>query len=69
MALPPITAPCWQRLAMGDLARIRTENLGTRMLAKRMQTSNLSPAEKAREIYTYYSKWERGLSDEIAQFV
>ncbi len=69
MALPPLTAPCWLKLANGGLKNIRTDNLGTHMLAKRMQVSQASAAEKAREIHTYYTKWERGLVDEIAQFI
>lgn len=68
MALPPMTSPCWLKLANGGLKNIRTDNLGTHMLTKRMQASSASAPEKAREIYTYYSKWERGLADEIAQF-
>lgn len=68
MALPPITSMCWLRLAEGGLRAIQTDNLGTHMLAKRMEASPASTLEKAKEIYTYYSKWEKGLEDEIAQF-
>jgi hypothetical protein len=68
MALPPLTAQCWQRLAAGGLERIRTENLGTRLLIKRLQQSPAPVSEKVREIHAYYTKWERGLTDEIAQF-
>lgn len=68
MAVPPITAPCWRSLATGGLSRLRTSNLGTQMMAKRLQLSPASVEEKIQEIYTYYSKWERGLADEIAQF-
>lgn len=68
MALPPITSPCWLKLANGGLQKIRSNNLGTHMLTKRMQVSKASAAEKAQEIHAYYTKWERGLADEIAQF-
>lgn len=69
MAVPPITAPCWRQLAAGGLAKLRTNNLGTQMMAKRLQLSSASVDAKAQEIHAYYAKWERGLSDEIAQFV
>jgi len=68
MALPPVTAPCWHKLATGGLERVRTTNLGTQMLAKRLQNSSMSTADKVWEVYAYYTKWERGLLDEIAQF-
>ncbi|MCE7798886.1 hypothetical protein LWE61_20360 [Sphingobium sufflavum] len=68
MALPPRTSPCWQRLATGGLERIKTENLGTRMLIKRIEMSKSGAPEKAAEIFEYYTKWERGLAHEIAQF-
>lgn len=48
---------------------IRTDNIGTQMMAKRLQNSAESTDAKARQIYEYYSKWERGLANEIAQFV
>lgn len=69
MALPPATAPCWRMLASGGLERLRTDNLGTRMLIKRLQMTPLSVDAKAAEIHTYYAKWERGLANEIAQFI
>lgn len=69
MAVPPANAHCWLRLATGGLMRIKSDNLGTQMLAKRMEKSNASPPEKAAEIHAYYSKWERGLANEIAQFM
>lgn len=69
MALPPPTAMCWRRLANGGLAQIRTDNLGTKMLTKRIQLSSAPVSEKIAEIHLYFSKWERGLADEIAQFV
>ncbi|MFZ5747042.1 MAG: hypothetical protein ACOY45_05215 [Pseudomonadota bacterium] len=66
--VPPITAPCWQRLATGGLKSIRTDNIGTSLLAKRIENSPAPIHEKVREIHEYYSKWERGLANEIAQF-
>ena len=68
MAVPPISAPCWSRLANGGLERINTDHLGTKMLVKRLQMSGASVAAKAQEIHAYYAKWERGLANEIAQF-
>lgn len=68
MALPPATSLCWLKLANGGLKNIQTENLGTHMLAKRLDASHATPWEKAQEIYVYYTKWERGLQNEIAQF-
>lgn len=68
MAVPPPGASCWLRLASGGLAQVRSSNFGTQMLTKRLQLSNASLNDKAREIHDYYAKWERGLSDEIAQF-
>jgi hypothetical protein len=68
MSLPPLTSDCWQRLAAGGLERIRTQNLGTRLLVKRLQQSTAPIEDKVREIHAYYTKWERGLPDEIAQF-
>ncbi|EGD58546.1 hypothetical protein Y88_0603 [Novosphingobium nitrogenifigens DSM 19370] len=50
------------------MSRIRTSNVGTQMMIKRLQLSNASVDQKALEIHAYYAKWERGLSDEIAQF-
>lgn len=68
MAVPPVSAACWRQLATGGLTRIRTSNVGTQMMIKRLQLSNASVEAKALEIHAYYAKWERGLSDEIAQF-
>ena len=33
MALPPKTAPCWQKLASGGMKKLRTSNLGAQMLS------------------------------------
>ncbi len=68
MALPSSTAACWQRLANGGLAALRTDNVATQMLAKRMERSTAPTAQKAAEIHEYYAKWERSLAHEIAQF-
>ncbi|MDZ7895797.1 MAG: hypothetical protein U5M50_13060 [Sphingobium sp.] len=67
MAIPQATSPCWLRLASGGLSKLQTQHLGTQMLKKRIELSHASPADKAREIYEYFSKWERILTDEIAQ--
>ncbi|CAN5414469.1 hypothetical protein BH10PSE15_BH10PSE15_08100 [soil metagenome] len=68
MAVPLPSAPVWQKLAAGGLSRVRTDNLGTQMLAKRIERSAAPVSDKALEIYQYYAKWERGLAHEIAQF-
>lgn len=68
MVVPPVHAACWRELAEGGLARLETTNLGTLMLKKRMEISNASLTEKARQIHRYYNKWGDGLPDEIAQF-
>ena len=67
MALPPKTAPCWQKMASGGMKKLRTSNLGAQMLSQRMELSKLPPAQKADEIYNFFVKWERGLANEIAQ--
>lgn len=68
MAVPHPASPCWLRLATGGLSRLKTEHLGTQMLKKRLELSPEPPATKAQEIHLYFSKWERILTDEIAQF-
>jgi hypothetical protein len=67
MAIPSPNAPCWQRLASGGLSQLKTDNLATQMLIKRMELSRMPAAEKSREIYNYFVKWERGLATEVAQ--
>ncbi|HWU04004.1 MAG TPA: hypothetical protein VN222_14790 [Novosphingobium sp.] len=67
MALPPKSAACWQKLAVGGLKLIKTQNLGAQMLAQRLELSKLSPTQKADEIYGFFTKWERGLTNEINQ--
>lgn len=68
MAVPPPDAPCWQRLASGGLSRIRTDNMGVQMMAKRFERSSEPLSDKARELHFFFSKWEGGLKNEIAQF-
>lgn len=68
MAIPPPESPCWQRLAGGGLARIRTSNLGVQMMVKRLERSPAPVPDKAREVHEFFLKWERGLADEISQF-
>jgi len=46
---------------------LKTNNLATQMLIKRMELSKMSSAEKCQEIYNYFAKWERGLAAEVAQ--
>ncbi len=68
MSLPSPSAPCWQRLAGGGLMRIRTDNIGLQMLAKRLERSPAAPVEKAAEIHEFFAKWQGSLTHEIAQF-
>jgi len=67
MALPPKNAPCWLKLANGGMKSLRTTNLGAQMLSQRLELSKLPPAQKAEEIHAFFVKWERGLTNEIAQ--
>ncbi len=68
MSLPALQSPVWQKLASGSLARLRTQNLGIQLMAKRLQGSNASMTAKAAEIHAFFSKWERVLQAEIQQF-
>lgn len=67
MPLPPKTAPVWQKLANGGLKLLSSSNLGMQMLTQRIEMSKLAPAQKLDEIYAFFVKWERGLSNEVAQ--
>lgn len=67
MAVPGPNDPCWQRLAAGGLARIKTQNLGAQLLTKRLERSTDPLATKATEIHAFFSKWERTLAAEIQQ--
>jgi hypothetical protein len=67
MSLPPVTHPCWQRLANGAFARLKTQHLGTQLMAKRLERSSDPVSQKAAEIHAYFAKWERALAPEIQQ--
>lgn len=67
MSLPTVNEPIWQRLASGGLARVKSQNLGIQMLTKRMERSPDDLNQKAREIHAFFTKWQGGLKDEIAQ--
>jgi len=67
MALPPKNAPCWLKLASGGMKTLRTSNLGAQMLTQRLELSKLPAPQKAEEVYNFFVKWERGLTNEIAQ--
>lgn len=64
---PPISHPCWLRLANGSLSRLQTQHLGTQLMAKRMERSPAPAAAKAAEIHQFFAKWERVLVAELAQ--
>ena len=67
MAIPPPGHPCWQRLASGSLANIKTEHLGTQLMAKRISRSADPVPAKIAELHAYFTKWERILPNEVAQ--
>lgn len=67
MAVPAPNHPCWQKLATGGLSRIKTQHLGTQLMAKRIERSTDPLPAKAAEIHAFFSKWERILPAEIAQ--
>lgn len=67
MAVPSPTSPCWLRLANGGLSRLRTNHLGTQMMIKRLERSSDPADRKAAEIREYFTKWGRGMPDEVAQ--
>ncbi|MBI3101387.1 MAG: hypothetical protein HYY98_07550 [Burkholderiales bacterium] len=67
MAVPSPNHPCWQKLANGGLSRLRTQHLGTQLLAKRMEKSTDPVPTRAAEIHAFFTKWERILPTEIAQ--
>jgi hypothetical protein len=67
MAVPTPQSPVWQRLATGALPRLRTQNMGIQLMAKRMERTHASPADKAAEIHGFFAKWERVLQAEIQQ--
>lgn len=67
MPVPAPSHPCWQRLANGGLSRLRTQNLGAQLLAKRLERSTDPLPSKAGEIHAFFVKWERVLGGELAQ--
>ena len=67
MSLPARQSPVWHRLAGGALPRLRTQNLGVQLMAKRLERSDASTPEKAAEIHAFFVKWERVLGSEIQQ--
>ncbi|MBQ0960594.1 hypothetical protein KAK06_16690 [Ideonella sp. 4Y11] len=67
MSVPAPTHPCWQRLATGGLARLKTQHLGTQLMTKRLERSNDSVTAKAAEIHAFFARWERALAPELAQ--
>ena len=66
-AVPPLSNPCWTRLANGGLKRLKTDHLGTQFLVKRMERSTDPTPTKAAEIHAFFVKWERILGAELAQ--
>jgi len=67
MPVPPVTHPCWQRLAGGAIANIKTQHLGTQLMAKRVQRSEEPLHTKAAELHAFFAKWERALPNEVQQ--
>ena len=67
MSIPSASHPCWQRLASGALARIKTQHLGTQLMTKRMERSTDPVPVKAAELHAFFSKWERVLAAEVQQ--
>ncbi len=67
MALPAPTHPCWHRLASGALSKVKTDHLGTQLLAKRIERSSDPLDEKAKAIQAFFAKWERALPAEVQQ--
>jgi hypothetical protein len=67
MSVPPLNHPCWQRLASGGLAKLRTQHLGTQLLTKRIERSADPLNVKIAEMHAFFSKWERILSNEVQQ--
>lgn len=67
MAIPSAQHSCWLRLAGGELSKVRTQHLGTQLLAKRIERSSDPLPLRAAEIHAFFTKWERILPTEIAQ--
>jgi hypothetical protein len=67
VSVPSPNSAVWRRLAEGGLARLKTQNLSTQLLTKRLERS-LDPVDtKAAEIHAYFLKWERTLAAELKQ--
>ena len=67
MAVPAANNPCWQKLANGGLARLKTAHLGTQLLTKRLERSTDPVSVKAAEVHAFFTKWERVLASEVQQ--
>lgn len=67
MAVPAPNHPCWQRLASGGMSKIKTQHLGTQLLAKRIERSTDPMSTKISDIQAFFTKWERVLSAEVQQ--
>lgn len=67
MQIPPVTDPCWLRLAQGELALLRPRSLGAQLFIERMTHSNDPPSLKASEIFGFFSAWAHDMPDELAQ--
>jgi len=67
MPVPTPDHPCWQKLANGGLAKLRTDHLGTQFLMKNMERSKDPIPVKAQAIHAYFAKWERLLIAELKQ--
>ena len=67
MTVPSPNHPCWQRLAGGTLARLKTQHLGTQLMTKRIERSTAPITVKAGELHAYFAKWERALPNEVQQ--
>jgi hypothetical protein len=67
MSVPDPSHPCWQRLANGGLARLKTQHLGTQLMSKRLERSKDPLHVKAAEIHAFFAKWERALATEVQQ--
>ena len=66
MTVPPLSAPCWARLASGKAVMFKTEHLGMQLLLKRLERSTASESIKIQEVHSFFSKWQNVLAKEIA---
>jgi hypothetical protein len=67
MNVPPITDPCWTRLAQSDEPVLHTSHLPTRMLLQRIQSSSDNASVKAAQLFAYFARWSDSLGYELAQ--